>query len=41
MDLQEVGWGACIRLIWLRRGAVLNAEMNLRVPNNAENFLTS
>jgi hypothetical protein len=44
MDLQEVGWG--YGLIELaqdrdRRGALVNAIMNLRVPKNVGNFLTS
>jgi hypothetical protein len=31
---------ACTGLIWLRRDAGVNAVMNLRIPNNAEKFLT-
>jgi hypothetical protein len=38
MDLQKLGRGARTALIWL---AFLNAVMNLRVPYNAGNFLTS
>ena len=45
MDLQEVGWEG---MDWIdvaedrdRWRAVLNAVMNLRVPYNAGNFLTS
>ena len=45
MDLQEVGWG---RVDWLalaqdrdRSRALVSAVMNLRVPYNAGNLLTS
>ena len=45
MDLQEVG---CGRLDWIDLAqnkenlqALVNAVMNLQVPYNAENFLTS
>jgi hypothetical protein len=44
MDLQEVGRGMdWIELAqeWGRWRAVVSAVMNLRVPQNAENFLTS
>ena len=44
MDLQEVGWGHGLDCSGLGQGqvvAVVNTTMNLRVPYNAENFLTS
>jgi hypothetical protein len=44
MDLREVGWGTgWIDLAYERErwGALLNAVMNLRVPQNAGNFLSS
>jgi hypothetical protein len=44
MDLQEVGWD----INWIELAhdrdkwwALVNAVMNIRVPQNAENFLTS
>jgi len=42
-DPQEVGWETWTGLIWLRIGtsAFVNAVMNLRVPYNARNFLSS
>jgi hypothetical protein len=43
-DLQEVGWrgAVCIDLVHHRDRwqAVMNVEINLRVPLNMENFLT-
>jgi hypothetical protein len=33
--------GVWIGSSWLRIGTLVNAVMNLRVPQNAENFLTS
>ena len=45
MDLHKVGWGSMdwIDLAHDRDGwrALVNAEMNLRVPYNAGNFLTN
>jgi hypothetical protein len=45
MDLQEVGWGY---MDWIdlaedrqRWRALMNAVMNLRVPQNVGNFLTN
>jgi len=43
MDLQKLGWGTWTGLIWLRigtggGGALVNAVMNLRVPNNTAYF---
>jgi hypothetical protein len=45
MDLREVGWG-CVDWMELaqerdRWRALVSAVMNLRVPQNAGNFLTS
>ena len=40
MDIQEVGMGAWIELRDRWR-ALVNAVMNLRVPLNVGNFLTS
>ena len=45
MDLQEVGCG-CMEWIELDKGrgrwqTLVNAVMNIRVPQNAGNFLTS
>jgi hypothetical protein len=45
MDLQEVGWGKWTGSIWLRIGTggelLWMAVMNIRVPYNAGNFLSS
>jgi len=42
MDLHEVGWGS---MAWTDlaqdRGRCVNAVVNLRVPQNAGNFLTN
>jgi hypothetical protein len=40
MDFQELGWGGWIVLAKDRGGQweLVNAVMNLRVPNNAWNF---
>ena len=43
MDLQEVGCGGMdwIDLALDRWWTLVNTVMNIRVPNNVENFLTS
>jgi hypothetical protein len=48
MDLQEVGWGGGGGMDGIelgqdreRGGALVNAVINLQVPQNAGNFLTS
>jgi hypothetical protein len=45
IELQEVGWGSmdCIDMDQERDSgqALVNVEINLRVPQNAGNFLTS
>jgi hypothetical protein len=46
MDLKEVGWGGgmdWVELAWVRDrwGALVNAVMNLRIPSNSGNFVTS
>jgi hypothetical protein len=44
MDLREIGWGGIDRT-WLRigtnEGALLNTVMNIRVPQNVGQFLSS
>jgi len=46
MDLQERGWEAwtgliCFGIVKSCEFPYVNAVMNLRVPQNVENFLTS
>jgi hypothetical protein len=45
MDLREIGFGDVNRIHWAqdrdRWRALVNTVMNLRVPENAGNFLTS
>jgi hypothetical protein len=45
MDFQKVGWGStdCAEVAQYRESwrAFLNAVMNIRVPQNRRNFLTS
>ena len=45
IDLQEVGWGEWTGLIWLTigtgGGALVNAVMDLRLPQNTGNFVTA